>query len=160
MQIINNNLNAANKDNYIEPYPRQLFCAKCGSELAYDESDLRMGAYGCVYIDCPVCKYDNMLEDNEHSIILTAKNIEFPTHFHHISVKTGAKDICNTEAIRKEFKKAIDYFRRNKEAEHWDNWSGNLFIMVDKYSEDESYEIIISKDFYNMAIPFEKKDYE
>ena len=68
--------------------------------------------------------------------------------------------ICNTEAIRKEFKRAIDYFRRNKEAEHWDNWSGNLFIMVDKYSKDESYEIIISKDFYNMAIPFEKKDYE
>ena len=52
------------KDNYtkatveevkkVEPYPRRLVCEECRSELEYVESDLRMGALGCMYLDCRI----------------------------------------------------------------------------------------------------------
>ena len=91
------------EEKYIEPYPRKLICDGCQSELEYDESDLVMGEYGCMYVDCPICGEHNMLVDNEKSITLTVDNIEFPVHFHHVSVETGAKERCNTEEIRYEF---------------------------------------------------------
>ena len=34
-------------------------------------------------------------------------NIEFPIHFHHVSVETGAKERSNTEEIRYELRRAI-----------------------------------------------------
>lgn len=144
----------------IEPYPRKLICENCESELEYEESDLVMGEYGCVFVDCPICGEHNMLDDNEHSITLTVGNIEFPVHFHHVSKETGAKDRVSIDEVRSEIKRAVDYFRKNKEEYNWHTWSGNLFIMVHRWSGDEQYEVIVSSDFYNMEIPFEEEDYE
>ena len=81
----------------IKPYPRKLVCENCGSELEYEESDLRMGALGCMYLDCPCCGRDNMLEENENTITLTANNVEFPTHFFHTSKENGAVDVSDDE---------------------------------------------------------------
>lgn len=148
------------EENHIVSYPRKLICEKCKSELEYDEFDLRMGEYGCMFVDCPICGQDNMLEDNEKSITLTADNIEFPIHFHHVSVGTGAKERCNTEEIRCELQKAIKYFRENKEETDWHTWCGNLFVFVHRWSGDEEYEVVVSKDFYNMDIGFDDEDYE
>lgn len=148
------------EEKYIEPYPRKLICEGCQSELEYDESDLVMGEYGCMYVDCPICGEHNMLVDNEKSITLTVDNIEFPVHFHHVSVETGAKERCNTEEIRHELRRAITYFRENKEETDWHTWSGNLFVFVRRWSGDENYEVVVSKDFYNMEIDFEDEDYE
>ena len=148
------------EEKYIEPYPRKLICEGCQSELEYDESDLVMGEYGCMYVDCPICGEHNMLVDNEKSITLTVDNIEFPVHFHHVSVETGAKERCNTEEIRYELCRAITYFRENKEETDWHTWSGNLFVFVHRWSGDEEYEVVVSKDFYNMEIDFEDEDYE
>lgn len=143
----------------VKPYPRKLSCEKCCSELEYDESDLRMGAFGCVYIDCPLCGHDNMLEDNENSIVLTVDNIEFPLHFHHVSVETGAVEVVN-KYFKEYLYKAIDYFRNNKEEFDWGgHLIGNLCMFVHRYSGDEAYEVIVSRDFYTMEIPFEPEDY-
>ena len=146
------------EEKYIEPYPRKLICEGCQSELEYDESDLVMGEYGCMYVDCPICGEHNMLVDNEKSITLTVDNIEFPVHFHHVSVETGAKERCNTEEIRYELRRAITYFRENKEETDWHTWSGNLFVFVHRWSGDENYEVVVSKDFYNMEIDFDEND--
>ncbi len=144
----------------LEPYPRKLVCEGCESELEYDESDLVMGEYGCMFLDCPICGAHNMLEDNEHSITLTVDNIEFPVHFHHVSKETGAIDRASVDEVRSEIKRAINYFRENKEEYSYYTWSGNLFVMVYRYSGDEEYSVIVSSDFYNMEIPFEEADYE
>ena len=156
------------KEKYIEdvkqaePYPRSLICEECNSELEYEESDMRMGEYGCMHIDCPLCGYDNMLDDNEHNITLTVDNIEFPVHFHHTSTETCAVDCCDNETIKKYLYKAIDYFRKNKDEGSLD-WgghiTGNLYINVHRYCGDENYEVTISNDFYSMYIPFEHQDY-
>lgn len=145
-----------------EPYPRKLICEKCRSELQYEETDMRMGAWGCMYVDCPLCGYDNMLDGNEHNITLTVDNIEFPIHFHRTSTETGAVDCCDSETIKKYLYKAIDYFRKNKDEDSLD-WgghiTGNLYINVHRYSGDEDYEVTISNDFYSVNIPFEPQDY-
>lgn len=157
------------KDNYkkeikaaaeTEPYPRKHICEFCSSELEYEESDLRMGEFGCMHFFCPVCNSDNMLDDNEHNIVLTVDNIEFPTHFHHTSVETGAKDCCNNEEVKNWIRKAIEYFRNNKEDyDYGGHVFGNLYINVHRWSGDEMYEITVSKDFYTMEIPFDTEDY-
>ena len=36
----------------------------------------------------------------------------------------------------------------------------NLFVFVHRWSGDEEYEVVVSKDFYNMEIDFEDEDYE
>lgn len=159
------------KDNYqkksdempvkveIKPYPRIWICEDCGSELEYEKSDLRMGVLGCMYLDCPCCGRDNMIEDNESTIILTVDNVEFPTHFFHTSKEDGAVDICNNEEVKNYIRRAIEYFRKNKEEFAWESGSGNLRVIVFRYDGDENYEIIVTKDYYETYIPFESEDY-
>lgn len=162
MKILKNNFNETDvgKDvKVIKPYPRELVCEQCGSSLEYEESDIRMGALGCVYLDCPLCHYENMLEENENTITLTVNNVEFPTHFFHTSTEGGAVDCCNNEEIKKCIQKAVNYFRENKEAFNWSTQTGNLYICVRRYSDDEDYEVIVTKDYYSTYIPFEPKDY-
>ena len=162
MKVLKNNHDetatiAADTTN--KPYPRELVCENCQSELEYEESDLRMGEYGCMHLKCPLCGYDNMIDDNENNVTLTVDNIEFPLHFHHISTET-AVDICDNEHVKKYLYKAIDYFRKNKEEYDWGSWiTGNLYIHVHKYSGDEQYDVVVSNNFYNMHIPFEPEDY-
>lgn len=157
------------KDNYtgcatkeekkiIKPYPRKHKCDNCGSELEYEESDLYMGQYGCMHLDCPCCGEDNMLDDNENNIILTKDNIEFPTHFHHVCVENGAVECCN-EYFKEYINKAIDFFRANKdETDYGGHITGNFYFHVHRLSGDKVYDVTVSRDFYSMEIPFEGAD--
>ena len=158
MKILKNNYNQT-KDTIKKSYPRELICDGCESSLEYEESDLRMGEYGCMHLRCPLCGYNNIIDNNENNITLTVDNIEFPLHFHHTSVKTGAVDCFNNETIKKEIYKAIDYFRKNKDVHYWMVRYGNLYIHVYKYEGDKEYSITISNDYYTMEIPFESEDY-
>lgn len=167
MKILKNNLDKskeATKEQHIIPFPRKLICEECHSELEYDKSDLRIGINGYTFVDCPICGRDNILDDDEYSITLTADNIEFPAHFYHVSTKkigeTKTNDRCNTDVIREEVRNAIKYFRKNKNENAWYSWCGNLLVIVYRWSGDEQYEVFVSKDFYNVDIPFESDDYE
>lgn len=151
------------KDNYKiqeKKYPDFLICEHCLSELEYEESDIRIGALGLAYLDCPLCGYESAINDEELYITLTKDNIEFPNHFWHTSEDTGAVDVCNTDNVRKYIKEAIQYFRQNKDEYSWGGHiTGNLYIHVRRYDGDEIYEVTISNDFYETDIPFEKEDY-
>lgn len=162
MKILKNNYQKTNveeKTLKIEPYPRKLICEECGSELEYEKADLRMGALGCMYLDCPCCGRENMLEDNENTITLTIDNVEFPTHFWHTSKENGAVDICNNDEVKECIRNAIEYFRKNKKEYAYQTQCGNLFLVVFRWDGDESYEVILSKDYYHTYIPFESEDY-
>ena len=159
MKILKDNYNNIPYDEQVEPYPRNLICEYCGSSLEYEEADLRMGAWGCMFLDCPLCGGDNMLEDNEKNITLTVDNIEFPTHYYHTSKKTGAVDCCNNEEISKRIRDGVNYLRKNKEEFYWFCQSGNLRVEILRWGGDEMYEVIVTNDFYGMEIPFEAKDY-
>ena len=162
MKILKNNYNEMVNKNIkqVKHYPRKLICEECRSELEYEKSDLRIGEFGCLYLDCPCCGRDNIIDD-EDGITLTANNIEFPTHFFHTLAEegNGVVDRCNTDEIRIEIKRAISYFRKNKDEFHWCSWSGNLYVSVNRYSGDNSYDVTVSNDFYSVDIPFEEEDY-
>lgn len=147
------------KKKIVERYPRKYICQSCGSELEYDKSDLRVGELGLVFLDCPLCGHSNILEDNEFTITLTKENTEFPTHFHHCSVETGAVDVCNNEKVKEYINKAIDYFRKNKNEFVWFASTGNLHITVFRWDGDECYDVIVTNDYYDTYIPFEDEDY-
>lgn len=163
MKVLKNNYNNNDTQNvmYIkyEPYPRKMTCECCGSELEYEESDLYMGTYGCMHLDCPCCGEDNMLDPHEKNIILTKNNIEFPTHFHHVCVENGAVECCD-EYFREYVNKGIEYLRNNKDETDWGGHiTGNFYIHIRKYDGDRVYDVTVSRDFYTMDIPFEKEDY-
>ena len=155
------------KNNYIETnrriesYPRNMVCECCESKLEYEESDIKIGEFGCAYLNCPLCGSKNFIDNSEKELTLTRNNIEFPTHFWHTSAETGAVDCCNNEEIKKYINTAINYFRnnRNEDEYHWFIETGNLHIDVMKLRGDESYEILVTKDYYSTSIPFEAADY-
>lgn len=157
MKILKNNNEKPTQTN--EFYPRKFVCEQCKSELEYEKEDVKVGTYGCAFVSCPCCGYDNFLDDVD-CVTLTSENIEFPMHFHHTSISNGAIDNCNTEEIRRHIQEAIDFFRRNKDDYAWEYQCGTLHISVYRYSGDENYEVIVTNDFYSTFIPFESEDYE
>lgn len=160
MKVLKDNFNPKEfKVKDIEDYPRKHTCYNCYSELQYDETDMAMGYGGYMEIVCPLCGGVNALEDNEHNIKLTPDNIEFPVHFWHTCKENGAVDICNTKEIREYLRKAIDWFRKNKDEYHWHCRTGNLYISVSRFDRDRIYEVILSNNYYEVEIPFEKVDY-
>ena len=157
MKVLKNNYNAMDDVPIENPYPRKVTCERCGSELEYEKSDVRIGVYGCSIVDCPLCGEEILLDDG--GLTLTKDNVEFPTHFSHTSSE-NAVDVFNNETIKKYIHKAIDYLRKyNDETHYGGHITGNLYIEVDKWSGDENYEVTVSKDFYNTYIPFEAEDY-
>lgn len=162
MKVLKDNYSATETvkaETVKQAYPRKLICEGCASELEYMKSDMRIGAMGCMYVDCPLCGCDNLLDDNEYNIDLTPDNIEFPIHFWHTSKEAGAVDICDTAEIRKEIKRAIEHFRANKLAYAWSYRCGNLYINVCRYEGDELYDVVVSNNFYSVDIPFTNEDY-
>ena len=162
MKVLKDNYTQSNIDEITEnkkPYPRKIVCEHCGSELEYEESDLRIGFLGCAHLDCPLCNGENMIEENENTITLTKENVEFPTHFWHTSKETGAVDCCDNENVKNAVNKAINYFRENKNELYWFTATGNLYVGVSRYEGDESYEIVVTNNYYETSIPFEREDY-
>lgn len=153
-----NNKNSKCIREDVVKYPRKLICDTCLSELEYEEEDMRTGALGCMFINCPCCGRDNLIDD-ENGITLTVDNVEFPTHFFHTSTETGAVDCCNNESVKKAIKDAIAYFRKHKNEFYWFTATGNLYIGVSKWDGDESYEVVVTNDYYETLIPFEREDY-
>lgn len=157
MKVLVNKCNKAHTKETVK-LTKKLICEYCGSELEYEESDVRIGAFGCACIDCPCCGKDNMLYE-EDGITLTKDNIEFPAHFYHTSKETGAVDCCNNEEVKNDIHRAIDYFRKNKDEYHWFTACGNLYVNVCRYEDDESYEVMVTNNYYETSIPFEREDY-
>lgn len=159
MKILKNNYKTeTKKEAEVNPFPRKLKCEKCGSELEYEKSDISFEAYGCGYVKCPLCEYNNELYGEDENLILTVDNIEFPVHFHHTSLNTGAVDISN-EKIKKYIEEGINYFRKNKNEFSWLVETGTMHLAMWRMDGDESYEVVVSKDYYSSFIPFEDVDY-
>lgn len=159
MKVLKNNYESHEEEivKEVERYPRNHICEYCDSELEYNKDDLRVGAFGCMFLNCPCCNQENLIEDE--GLDLTKDNVEFPTHFHHCSKETGAVDICNNKRIKEYINEAIDYFRNNKNEFVWFVSTGNLHMTVFRWSEDECYDVIVANDHYSTFIPFENEDY-
>ena len=140
-------------------FPLKIKCSQCDSELEIVEEDTHIGWMGAKYITCPCCGEESMVDELE-GITLTKDNLEFPVHFNRTA--KGLRNVVdvNSDEIIKEIKNSITYFRENKDEFYWYTRYGDLFLIVFRYSGDEEYFIMATKDFYETYIPFEKEDYE
>ena len=163
MRVLKNNYNNEIRTvNKVEEvvFPRKLVCEECESELMYERDDIEIGEYGCAFVKCPCCGHNIYLDDGKFDIEITRDNVEYPTHFTHTSKENGAVDTCDNEHVREYIRKAIKYFRENKnEYSYGGHITGNLYISVYRYSGDEVYDVYVSNDFHHTVILFEAEDY-
>lgn len=155
MKVIKNNTN----NKLVEP-PKvlKIQCEHCGSELEITEEDAYIGAFGCQYIICPCCENEHLVYQMD-GIRLTLDNIEFPTHFQRTSSEHGDAKAVDTDSIKKEIRRGVEYLRQNKDEYDWYVEYGDLLLIVRKFPDDTEYEAVVTKDHYNTYIPFDKEDF-
>lgn len=132
------------------------FCSKCDSELEITEEDIHIGYLGAAYITCPCCGMESMVDDS-YGITLNMNNVEFPTHFTRVNKdKNGVAQISDN-SITAYIKEAIGRFRNDKTNYCMYTCYGDLFAVI--FREEDEYYVVVTKDFYETNIPFEKLDY-
>ena len=142
------------KSDIKQPFPMRVICYNCESELEIEEQDTHVGYYGAMYFTCPVCGEESMIDELD-GITLTKDNIEFPQHFYYF----GNGVDLTSEEIRKYINDAIKFFRKNPDNFCYTTGSGNTGILVQNFSGDHEYHVVVTKDFYETEIPYETKDY-
>ena len=159
IKIIKNNYNSQPKKEPVKNDKIRIHCSECDSELEIVEEDTHIGWMGARFITCPCCGEEAMV-DKLDGITLTKDNLEFPVHF--IRTAKGLRHVVevNSDEIIKEIQRGITYFRENKDEFCWYTTYGDLFLVVFRYSGDEEYSVMATKDFYETYIPFEDEDYE
>ena len=137
-------------------WPQKVVCEYCETELEIDKEDIIIGVLGMPYIKCPVCKrMANVMDYGIDGIDITKDNIEFPRHFFH---SIDGVDLTNDE-IREYIGHGIEYFRRNPDSFCYETGTGNTHIMINNYSGDKNYYVVVTKDYYDTFIPYEAEDY-
>lgn len=157
MKVLKNN--CTTKVLKTVPSTLKINCDTCDSELEITKEDTHIGWLGAVYVTCPCCGEETIIDELE-GITLTKDNVEFPTHFNRTN-----KDLRNVveispDKITDAIKKAIEYFRQYKDAFAWYTASGDSLVAVYNNSGDEEYFVMVTKDYYTTYIPFEPQDYE
>lgn len=143
------------KSDIKQPFPMRVTCYNCETELEIEEQDTHVGYPGAMYFTCPVCGEESMIDELD-GIILTKDNIEFPQHFYYF----GNGVDLTSEEIRKYINDAINFFRNNPDNFCYTTGSGNTGILVQNFSGDHEYHVVVTKDFYETEIPYTAKDYD
>ena len=134
--------------NKIEENGKPAECL-CGAELEYLPSDMHEGAYGCMYITCPVCEKEILLDD-EDPVELTAETLEWPKHF---SLPADT-DVKVTDAtIQRWMNTCLSQLKSDiyKDGSCIQMGSGDSIVWMFKY-EDE-YAVYVSKSYAATSIP-------
>lgn len=150
MKVIKDNLNKT------EQWPKKIECDYCGSELEVEKDDVAIGALGSPFCECPVCgKKYYFDEDIGIEMVVTKDNIKFPDHFFH---SVDGKDL-NSDDIKKYINDGINFFRKHPEAFTYVSGSGNTCVIIQNYSGDNDYYVVVTKDYYDTYINYKDADY-
>jgi hypothetical protein len=135
--------------NKIEEEGKLVEC-QCGAELEYLPSDVHVGAFGSMFVTCPVCE-EEMLLDEEDPMVLTVENVEWPKHFslpHKSDFDISDKEI--QEWVKQCLKLAeSDIIYPNGSFVRMA--CGNTMVSIQKY--EESYEVYVTKSYAETSIP-------
>ena len=93
-------------------------------------------------------------------ITLTKDNIEFPIHFSRTTKGMRHVVETNSDEIVKQIQNAIEHFRHFKDEDCWYISYKDVFVIVFRDSSCDDYFVVVTKDFYETHIPFEKEDYD
>lgn len=155
MKVIKDNYNNGITEEVEKTF--KIRCSECESELEVTEEEMYIGWLGAYHIVCPCCGKEAMVDELE-GIDITVSNVEFPTHFHKVSIDTGAIDIKNAE-ITSSIHRGVEFLREHKDEWAWYTSYGNLLLAIFKYDGENEYSVIVTKNFYEADIKFEALDY-
>lgn len=135
-------------------------CENCGSVLEVSREDTHVGWLGLQFVTCPCCDYEMSIEEfDDNAINICASNVEYPTHFTVHSKDFKAVEISD-KRINEWIQNGIEYFRQHKDEYYWYTGSGNTWVHIYRYDGNEEYMVVVSKDYEEAEIQFEKEDYE
>lgn len=160
MKILKNNYNYCKEKRFknAESKSLKIHCDQCGSELEITKNDTHIGWLGALFVTCPCCGEESMVDELE-GITLTIDKLVFPVHFSRTNKEMiQVVENCPDEIV-KEIKRAITYFREHKDKYFWHTSHGDMFVIVFRYEGDKEYSVMVTKDFYETAIPFQAVDY-
>lgn len=153
------------KNNYSKPQEKKVLenieveCENCGSILEVNNKDTHIGWLGLEYVTCPCCNKDTSVEEFA-GITVTAKNVNFPTHFLYTDKDQRGVVHIDDEEINKRIREGIEFFRLNKDEYCWYTQSGDNIVIMFRYEDDSMYSVYISRSFYEGDIEFEDDDYK
>jgi len=136
-------------------FPFEVLCDECGSKfLVESEDELEEGYAGMSFVECPCCHKKTASYNDYFDRNINKDNVKFPKNFYRF---VKGKDV-SAEKIQQWIKDAIKNIRREK-SQYYYYASGNACVFVMRFEGDEAYEIIVSKDYYDLDLPFEAEDY-
>lgn len=162
MKVIQNNYDKPKQEKKQKHKVEQVKvkCKNCGSVLEVERQDVHTGWLGFKYVTCPCCKYEMEVEEfDDEAETIYASNLKYPTHFTLSDKNFGAIEIDN-EKINEWIQRGIRFLRENKEEYYYFTGSGNTFVHIYRFDEDEEYYIVVSKDYESGEVGFEAEDYE
>lgn len=156
MKVLKNNYPATLEKQTLENI--EVECENCGSILEVNNKDTHIGWLGMEYVTCPCCNKDTVVEEFE-GIEITAKNVNYPTHF--LYVDKDQRDVVHIddEKINEYIQRGIEYLRINKDEYYWYTATGDCFVEVFRYEDDEEYYILVTNSYYESTVIFEEDDY-
>lgn len=124
----------------------------CGTELEYLPQDMHAGAYGSMYITCPVCAKEILL-DYEDPMPLTVQNVKWPQHFSLPDAEDFNVDDATIQGwVETCLAQISDKIYPNGSSVHIA--TGNAMVVINKYGD--SYDVFVTKSYANTNIPREE----
>ena len=167
MRVIKNNVGKENNSIPVEPpdFPREETCEYCDSVIELEKKDTYIGEYGYVRWKCPCCGRNNSIDDLGGEE-LTPSHFHYPQHFTKIDDEYNKIVYRQTdEEIENHIKDLIKYIRNDRDKGFKDDdiryaGTSDTLILVDRYSGDDEYYVVVAKDYQETFLKFEDKDYD
>lgn len=131
-----------------EPKVYEAQCCECGCDLECTEEDMHEGPLGAMYITCPECDNEVMIDELD-GVNLNSSNIQFPKHF----FKYGDGAPVEDERIQDAVKEMLAQMEKSCHDEYMYWATGDSMVIVMDSSEE--IKVVVAKGYYECDI-FEK----
>lgn len=123
-------------------------CESCGVRLLFEEKDVKTGAFGASYIECPNCGQIIYLDDEKYDKHITTENILFPQDFWH---SDDAIKVSEDE-INRMIGEVVNSLKSGESFSFCGYGDTTVIGLNMTDSEENCFEIIVSKKPYECTI--------
>lgn len=118
------------KSKVIETAPKPITCESCGAELEYEDSDLKVGLWGCKGFDCPECG----------EFVFCSKRVAEPKYPDTFWIPKNAKGL-NDEEINTLLNRVVKSLKDCEAGEFSFSATGDTAVIGLKFKDEEEYYI-------------------
>lgn len=118
------------KSKLIETTPKPITCESCGAELEYEDSDLKIGLWGCKGFDCPECG----------EFVFCSDRVVEPKYPDTFWIPKNAKGL-NDEEINTLLNRVVESLKKCKAGEFSMSGTGDTMVIGLKFEDEEEYYV-------------------